>query len=162
MLQNLNKRGFRKGTPIKSEPTTPIKRKNTESGIVSPMKKLNLSEEEAEPQVQDTNTFVSPIKRKASASSILESPLKTLDLDEHLPQTSPETFKRPETPHSTPRGPRRGLKRFTSEELDELIMKSNSDIIIDKIDTDNEESSHDLDGPWFYKDSKMFLYIIVS
>ena len=76
-----------------------------------------------------------------------------MNIDDNSSDMSPDTFKKPIPPSGTPRGRKKQLKTFTLDELNAVILKSQLNIVIDKIETDSENSPNDLNGPWHYKDS---------
>ena len=82
-----------------------------------------------------------------------------MNIDDNSSDMSPDTFKKPIPPSGTPRGRKKQLKTFTLEELTDLILKSELNIVIDKIETDFENSPNDLNGPWYYNNvCKSFIH----
>ena len=102
--------------PLQNEPCTPSKRKDIESPITTPLKRLNLEDNYSD-ENDTTPPHITPLKRKPMTSTEIESPLKRLNIDEDAPNITPDSFKKPMPPSATPRGPRTGLKTFTLEEL---------------------------------------------
>ena len=94
---------------------SPIKRKNTESPIITPVKKVNLQESSSEAEDEAT-TDVTPIKRKSIAALEIESPLKRLNIEEEVPKITWGNFKIPRLSTSTMRNKTdKTSKRSTSK-----------------------------------------------
>ena len=158
LLQHLFKRGFGKSTTKEDAPTTPNKHKSTNSPLVSPMKKLNLQGDSSEAKAGCTLSQVTPTKRKSITSSEIEPPLKKLDIDDDDESTTPKfEFIPPLPPTDATPTSRYGLKTLTLDLLNTKIAQSKCNIIIEKVETDSENSPNILNGPWFYKNKRKVL-----
>ena len=79
-----------------------------------------------------------------------------MNLDEGDLDLEANIFK---VPQNTPTPSRRGIKSLTMDELIEYTIQCTQNVVITRVESDVENSQHNINGPWSYKSSsKTWIY----